>query len=532
MHRSSLGARRRRWVRNCAVAAVLSAVTLVSAACAGSGSTSGTSSTGSSTTQNGGTLTIANDATPVSLDPSISGIDDLAIFVQPAYESLITLLPNGQLTPGLATSWKFLNSTNTQFQLTLRPGVKFSDGTPMTAQSVVNSVLYWKAGKGAFAHYFAHLTSIKATGASTVTITLSEPFPDLPYMFDQQGLAGDIIAPAGVKDPSTLATQTFGAGPYVLDPSATIANNTYTYSPNPYYYDKSAIHYNKIVIKVFTDTNSALQALESGQIQLMIGDAQTATSLVGNSQINVLSSQVFWSGIWLMDWNGQTTKALGNVKVRQALNYAINRPALTKALFGSYATPSSQIRAPGFGGYAKANDDVYPYDPAKAKQLLAKAGYPNGFTLPVTLATSGATMAQALSYQLAQVGVQLQLKVETTTSQLATDLFDSKYSGWALSYSIDAPQMSYLLTMGQIPEFGVPTGPAGQQLASLYNTAISMPQADAASAWNNVYSLVTQQAYFLPIARTGSIYFASKSINVSAPGQLLNVDPLMITPAG
>src|ERR1700722_11323296 len=127
---------RRRWAQNCAAAAVAGAVALTSAACAGSGSPASGSSVTSS--HNGGTLTIANDATPVSLDPSISGIDDLAIFVQPAYESLITLQPGGQLTPGLATSWKFLNSNNTQFQLTLRQGVKFSDGTPMTAQAVAN----------------------------------------------------------------------------------------------------------------------------------------------------------------------------------------------------------------------------------------------------------------------------------------------------------------------------------------------------------------------------------------------------------
>jgi peptide/nickel transport system substrate-binding protein len=510
---------------------VLLAVAVTSTACAGSHSGT-TASGGAGSTQNGGTLTIANDATPVSLDPSISGIDDLAIFVQPAYESLITLQPDGQLTPGLATSWKFLNSTNTQFQLTLRQGVKFSDGTDMTAQAVANSILYFKAGKGAFAHFFSHVTSVKATGTDTVTITLSQPFPDMPYMFDQQGLAGDIIAPAGIKNPGTLATHTLGAGPYVLDPASTIANNTYTYTPNPYYYDKSAIHYNKMVIKVFTDTNSALQALESGQIQLMIGDAQTAKSLTGNSQINVLSSEVYWSGIWLMDYNGQATPAMGNAKVRQALNYAINRAALTKALYGNYATQSSQIRAPGFTGFTGANDGAYPYDPAKAKQLLAEAGYPHGFTLPVTLATTGASLAQALSYQLAQVGVQLKLQVETTTSQLATDLFSGKYSGWVLSYSIESPQLSYMLLIGQIPEFGVPTGSGGAQLASLYHTAISMPQADAGSAWNSVYNYITQQAYFLPVARTGSIYFASKSINVAAPGHLLNVDPVMITPAG
>ena len=520
-----------RWSRRaCAIGAVLAVVTGV-AACSTTNSSSDASTTGSSAA--GGTLTIADNYTPTTLDPAQAGIGPLATYLQPDYEPLLTWQPDGSLTPGLATSWKWLTNNNTKFEMTIRQGAKFSDGSPVTAQSVAASINYFRGAKGPFAHSLSSITSVTVPAPNTVLVTQS-PYSDLPYMFTQSYNGGDIIAPAGIKSPATLATQSLGAGPYMLDTSATVSNTSYTYVPNPYYYDKSAVHWKKIVIKVLTDTNSALQALQAGQIQLMYGDAPTAKSLTGNTNIQVLASQPFWIGMWILDWNGKTVKALGDVRVRQALEYALDTKAITTALYGTRGTPSNQIRGPGYAGYDPALDNSYPYDPAKAKQLLAQAGYPNGFTLQATVANSPelTTLAQTMVAQFAAVGVKLVLKIETVTSDLATDLFSGKYSGWITTYGIAPPSVAYLSTILQFPNFGPPTGAAGAQLAALYAKANEATGAAAEQDWLAVFKLITDQAYFTVVARTSSIYFAAKSIKAPVPGQPIYIDPTVITPAG
>ena len=521
-----------RWSRRaCAIGAVL-AVVIGVAACSTTNSSSGGSADGGSAV--GGTLTMSDNFTPVSLNPALTGVGPLSTYLQPDYEPLLTWQPDGSLTPGLATSWKWLTNNNTKFEMTIRQGAKFSDGSPVTAQSVVASINYFRAAKGPFSHSLAGVTSVTVPAPNTVLVVLSTPFSGLPYMFTQSYNGGDIIAPAGIKSPATLATQSLGAGPYMLDTSATVSNTSYTYVPNPYYYDKSAVHWKKIVIKVLTDTNSALQALQAGQIQLMYGDAPTAKSLTGNTNIQVLASPAFWSGIWLQDWNGKTVKALGDVRVRQALEYALNAKAITSALYGTSGTPSNQINGPGYAGYDPALDNAYPYDPAKAKQLLAQAGYPNGFTFQATLANSSevTSLAQAMVAQLAAVGVKLVLKIESVTSDLAADIFSGKYSGWIVAYAIAPPSLAYQSTILQLPYFGPPTGAAGAQLAALYAKANAATGAAAEQDWLAVYKLITDQAYFTIAARTSSIYFAAKSIKAPAPGQPVYIDPTVITPAG
>src|SRR5690606_27806371 len=123
-------------------------------------------------------------------------------------------------------------------------------------------------------YYKAHTTfqwmqnvkSVEATGDLQVTLHLSTPDPLLPLGFDQEDDAGDIASPDAMKDPSVLAKETHGAGPYMLDTSATIANNQYVYVPTPYYWNKDAVKYQKVVVKVIADENSTLDALRSGQV--------------------------------------------------------------------------------------------------------------------------------------------------------------------------------------------------------------------------------------------------------------------------
>src|SRR5581483_2618718 len=124
-----------------------------------------------------------------------------------------------------------------------------------------------------------------------------------------------------------------GAGEYVYDSAQSVPNDHYVYTPNKYYYDQSAIHYKSITIKVIPDYNSALQALKSGQIEFMPGNLDVASAVQGSSSVKVLSAPTLWSGIYLLDRNGTVVPALKDPRVRQALNYAVDRQAVTSAIY-------------------------------------------------------------------------------------------------------------------------------------------------------------------------------------------------------
>jgi peptide/nickel transport system substrate-binding protein len=518
----------------------IAALFLATSACSTGGSTSSSSGSGASgsqaavaaSTKVGDTLTVSNSSGPASLNPAQSGNGRLGVFVVPAYASLTKLQPDGKVGPDLATDWKYVDDKNQTFQMTIRHQAKFSNGEDVTAQAVADSINYFRNAKGPFAGNLASVTSVAATGADQVTVTLSAPNPELPQLFSQYWMAGAIIAPAGVKDPNQLGTATLGAGPYMLDTQTTIPGNTYTYLPNPNYWDKAAQHWHKLVVKVFSDTNAAYQSLQTGQLQLMLADPISVNSMTLGSNVQVLSSPVQWNGIQLFDRNGQLVPALGKPEVRQALNYAIDRTSIANSLFGKYGEATSQVQGPGQQGYDASLDGYYAYDPAKAKQLLTQAGFPNGFSMTVIEQKTTLTDAvlQAIAAQLAKVGVTLEIKADPTSAQWVADLNSKQFpsTGGQLNYL-----SPYLYWKGTLGGSFNPLGTQDDQINQLVSQAAANADPNAADArWKQVFKRLTEQAWYVPVVRSQVVYLASTSVSVPAPGLAININPADIAVAG
>src|SRR5580692_9586741 len=219
----------------------------------------------------GNTLTLQFNE-PVSANPALEGTSESdVVFGAIDYDSLIYQLGNGQYVGDLATSWGYApNSKNEVFNLTLRNGVHFSDGTLLTAASVVNSLEYFKSADGPQAGYLAALTSAKATGTETVQLTFAAPEPDLPFLLSQYQDIGQIIGPQGLASPKTLTTTSDGTGPWVLSASQSVANSQYVFTLNSHYWNPAAVHYKQVVVKVITDPQTALSAAESGQVDALL----------------------------------------------------------------------------------------------------------------------------------------------------------------------------------------------------------------------------------------------------------------------
>jgi peptide/nickel transport system substrate-binding protein len=497
----------RRTVRGAALAiGVATALTL--SACSGTGG-------GGATSAKSDTLTVALTTPPQTMDPTGAGNGiPLIWYMNLAYEPLIKRDVDGTAKPGLATDWKY-SDDRLSFSLNLRKGVQFSDGSDLTADAVVGWLKHYKE-KGQFAAWLANVTEITATGPLAVNLKLSTPDPLLPYGFDQGGNAGAVVSPAGLKNGGkALGTETFGAGPYMLDKKATIANSSYVYVKNPHYFDKSQQHYKKVVLKVITDQNSILSALRSGQVQIAQGSATNAAA-AKQAGLNVTAAPSGMVGMYIGDRDGTITPALKDVRVRQALNYAIDRKSITKTLYGEYGTPTDQYVPKEIPGYLASLEDEYPYDPAKAKALLKEAGYAKGFSFTLVEqpgVDSGDQLAQAMAAQWKEIGVNVTLKNIPAFADYVAALFGKKYPATTLTfnYSVQLADTQQLATNPAVYNFLGFKDPKANALATeqrKYDP--DTPEGKAAAEASETY--MVQQAIAVPVASVASVIFSDKSV--------------------
>ena len=485
--------------------AALPAALLVLAAC-GSGSTGGNQAGGGV----GDVLTVVTVASPQSLDPGKAQQND-AWFDQLAYEPLIVRKSDGTMAPGLATSWSYQGTDNKTFVLHLRSGVKFSDGSTLTAKTVVDHFGYVEKAHGQLAPFLTGDT-FTATGPLTVRITAAAPNPNFPLLFTQDYIVGGIISAKGLASTAQLGTHTFGAGPYMLDASATVTGDHYTYVPNPNYYDRKDVHWHKVVLKVITNAQSVLNALRSGQAQVAVGDPSTIQAARGGG-LTVASAPLLWNGVTLADRDGTVARPLADVRVRQALNYATNRKVIAGALFTGNGSPVDQVTVPGGYGYDPAMAKAYPYDPNKAKQLLAQAGYPNGFTLKLVTSEFQQMnlLAQALGQQWRQVGVNLRITDDANPNQYVSDSFSGKFPAFTTAFG-QLPVWMEGPSLFLPPAAYNPFHTKDATLQSLYDQSSRASGADKTGLDRQIVDHLTRQAWFVPVVSTGLPYYATKTV--------------------
>ncbi|MCW2529340.1 MAG: Peptide/nickel transport system substrate-binding protein [Pseudonocardiales bacterium] len=478
------------------IVAALASLSLLATACSGSSSGSSDSSGGSSgsaggtqssgsTTRSTDTLTVDVVSPPVSLNPYLQNVDPVNNwFVNLAYDSLIRIGADGKLAPDLATSWKFLDSANTQFQMTIRSGVKFSDGTPLTAQAVAASANYAFSNGTNGKVYWGPISSITATDANTVLFTSSSSNPGLPNMITNRVLLGSVVSPTGISNPDSLKSATAGAGPYILNSGSTVANDTYVYDPNPNYWDQSKIAFAHVKLKVVANTAAALQDVQSGAAQLFRGDADTYTAAKA-ANLHIETVAIGLLGVNYVDRTGAVAPQLKDVRVRQALNYAMNINAIAKATFGELGAGGGELALPGTVGYDKSIDNAYPYDVAKAKKLLSDAGYASGFTMPVEVVTTSPTadiMMQAVIADWAKIGVTAKLTTYTATGPAVSDILAKKYAVTYYGYGSLTPftiQSSFL--SGTANQYN-PWGTTDSELTADLQKAATTSGADQTAA--------------------------------------------------
>lgn len=476
------------------------------------------------------TLDVQFAGPPITgLDPAKSGGGGSLIYNTPAYDPLIFMRPDGTLVPDLAESWRWVDDRYTEFELTLRRGVKFSDGTEMTAEGVAQWLRYFKDGKSTQSSNLATMTDARAVDATTVRMTLSEPDPDLPALLSQQYATGLVAAPAGMNAPGSLDAATNGTGPYMLDPADTVAGNRYTYVPNPHYWNPNGRVYDKVVVHVISDPNTVVSALSSGQLDIALGSPSTAKAAEG-AGIDVQSVPGRVVGLYLLDRAGTLAPPLGDEKVRQAINYAIDRESISAALNpDGFADPTSQMGVPQQEGFDPALDAVYPYDPAKARQLLAEAGYGGGVSFEVTCASvlNHCPYAQAIATSLASAGITMTINEESEVSA-----FNQKFASGAapaVMFQSSGPAFRTARGLTRKNVLANPFDTEDAEVEAAFQQLAAAGDGEAGPAWQALVRLLAEKGWFAPVERPHTVVFSTGIDNVTVteefPAYYSVIDP-------
>ena len=350
----------------------------------------------------GGQLTLGAILAPTTFDPSGSEWGNRSPYYQAVFDTLLLATPEGTIEPWLATEWSY-DETNTVLTLTIRDDVTFTDGSKLTADVVKQNLERFKAGTSPDAGYFAGISSIDAPDETTVVITLSAPDPAmLDYLTRDPGLIGS----AENFESEDIATNPIGSGPYILDTDATVTGTSYVYTKNPDYWNPDVQHYDGLTINVLADPTAGLNAIKAGEANGVRLATNDNLAEVEGAGWTVNANELDFQGMLLLDRAGTQNPALADVRVRQAFNYAFDREALKKALQNDLGSVTTQVFPESSEAYDPELDDYYTYDPEKAKELLAEAGYGDGLTVSMPSSTLlGEATYTLISQQLADVGI-------------------------------------------------------------------------------------------------------------------------------
>jgi peptide/nickel transport system substrate-binding protein len=373
------------------------------------------------------TVVIAND--PATLDPQVSEDFNERLVTDSTHETLLARDADMGITPALATAYKQLDATTWQFSL--RSGVTFHNGEPFNADAVVFSVLRIinPETKSDQASNVASVTGAEKVDDLTVNILTSGPDPILPARMTML----KIVEPKHAQgDAEAFATTPIGTGPYkfvkwdrgvevVLEANA------------DYWGDKPAIDI--VHLRPIQEESTRLAALRAGEVDLIFG---LLPEQIDQAPVAVHTPGLEFPMILLSNWDGSP---IADVRLRQAINYAVDKEAIAESLYSGFAVPADgQILTPGHFGY-NPNVEAYPYDPDKAKQLIAAAGY-NGEEITLESEVGrwlkDKELVEVVAGQLAEVGLNVKINISEFSNYLNI-LFDKEKRAPMIFVSHDNP---------------------------------------------------------------------------------------------
>ncbi len=353
-----------------------------------------------------GNVVIGLDANIVGLDPADLNDNLSMTATRTMLQGLYGFDKDMKMIPVLALSTE-ANETADEYIIHLRHGVVFSDGTPFDAAAVKTSFDRARdpANHLKRASLYAPIKSINLIDDFTVKITLNAPFGAFINNLAHPAFA--ISSPKAIAEfGKDLNRHPVGTGPYKF---VSWETDTLKVEKNEHYWKPGMPKIDTLTIKSNPENGSRLASLQAGESQFIYPMPPELVKVVEkNPNIDIVASRSIYARYVALN---TMRKPFSDIRVRQALNYAVDKKAFLKVVFNGYGVPLEAPLPSNLPGFSK-QDTSYDYDPAKAKALLAEAGYPNGFEAPLWGGNSTITQRgmQFLQQQFAAVGVKVSVE--------------------------------------------------------------------------------------------------------------------------
>ncbi|ALJ18547.1 ABC transporter substrate-binding protein [Microbacterium sp. No. 7] len=340
-------------------------------------------------------------------DPIVTGSTASTRYLTPIYESLTSIDESGRLAPGLAESWEY-NETGDAVTFRLREGQTFHDGTPVDAEAIKAFIERAKTQQtSALIGDYATIDRVTVEDDLVFTVHLTQVDYQIPYLLSVRGAL--ITSAEAAKDPERLnVSAPVGAGPFKvveLVPESRIVLEKFDD-----YWDADNIHIDRIEIEFGIDGSTIVKALQTGVYNFAIIDAKS----VKEAQESALD---VWFGdeyAWFVNFLSINVhkEPFTDPAVVEAVKHAINRDELVEKVTLGYGKAVDQPFPPGYIAYDEESEDVWPYDPEKARQILADAGYaPGDISVPLTISAENPS-AEIIQEQLGAIGIETPIVID------------------------------------------------------------------------------------------------------------------------
>ena len=372
----------------------------------------------------------------LALDPTRNDMTGLQIFIRPnVYDGLLTYDQNGKFAPGLATSWTAVDDTT--WELKLRKGVSFHNGEPFNAESVrfTFETSYLDPENPLYSLFFQQVDRVEVVDDYTVRIHTKVPYGPL-----LSSLTTTAMLPPRAYNAEAFTRTAIGTGPFKFvewvpgERVVLVANDDY-------WGGRPAI--DRVIWYPMPEATTRVAALRAGDVDIVFGIPGSDIDAI-KSDPNLVILQVPGADTPVLSLGGRRAP-YDNPLVRNAISMAIDMKSITETIMAGIAEPARSVISPTVFGFDPSAPEM-KYDPVQAKELMAEAGYADGFKatmiVPIGAHPNNVECAQAISSMLSEIGVQVEVNASesgTIWSVLHSGEFEMFWNGWT-SGTMDADE--------------------------------------------------------------------------------------------
>ena len=379
----------------------------------------------------------ANDGDVNSMDPYARNETFLLSFMANIYEPLVRRDRNLRVEPALAVRWENPNPTTWRFHL--RPNVRFTDGTPLTAGDVAFSIERARAQGSNIQAYFASVAAVRVVDRMTIDIETTRPNPILLEEITTFGIMSRAWATANNATRTADLTQrqenfatrnAMGTGPFRLELRE--ADRRTILVPNPGWWDRPEHNLTRVEFNVIANDATRVAALLSGEVDMIYTvppqDTDRLSRAPGIRIHQMAELRTIYFGFdqireELLKSDVRGRNPFRDLRVRQAFDLAVDREAIVRTVMRGQARATGLMIGPGVNGFTEAQDVITRPDLARARALLAEAGFPNGFGVtldcPNDRYVNDEAVCTAVAAMLARIGIRVTVNAQTRARYFA-----------------------------------------------------------------------------------------------------------------